>query len=155
MKSALMKSVPMKRARMLPALLAFCFVPALGAQEAGTKTAAPAADDHTTTVQRILALMDRDNNSRIGFEEYRNAMTRRFHAVDKNGDGALEVDELPEEWVVVNASDIPATGMSLEDFSEHMRSSFTSFDTNQDGSLDNDELTALAKARAAKMEAKP
>lgn len=154
MKPALMKSVPMKRARMLPALLAFCFVPALGAQE-GTKATASAADDHATTVQRILARMDRDNDGKVGFEEYRNAMTRRFHAVDKNGDGALEVDELPEEWVVVNAADIPATGMSLENFSDHMRSSFDSFDANKDGSLDNDELTALAKARAAKMEAKP
>lgn len=154
MKPALMKSVPMKRARMLPALLAFCFVPALGAQE-GTEATASAAADHATTVQRILARMDRDNDGKVGFEEYRNAMTRRFHAVDKNGDGALEVDELPEEWVVVNAADIPATGMSLENFSDHMRSSFDSFDANKDGSLDNDELTALAKARAAKMEAKP
>ncbi len=144
----------MKPLVLLPALLALCFLPAPDAQAAGKKAGDP-APDAATTVQRILARMDRDNNGQVGFEEYRNAMTRRFHAVDKNGDGVLQANELPEEWVVVNASDIPANGMGLEAFAEHMRSSFASFDANHDGSLDNDELTVLAKARAAKREATP
>lgn len=138
----------MKRTILLPALLALCCAPALAAPEAS-------ADEHATTVQRILQRMDRDNDGKVGFEEYRNAMTRRFHAVDRNADGALQADELPPEWVVVDAADIPAGGMGLDGFSGHMRSSFAGFDANHDGNLDNEELTTLAKARAAKLEATP
>lgn len=136
----------MKRTLLVAALLAPFPLSAL---------AADAADEHATTVQRILARMDRNNDGRVDFEEYRNAMTRRFHAVDKNADGALEASELPEEWVVVDASDIPAGGLDLEAFSGHMRTSFASFDADADGRLDNTELTTLAKARAARLEATP
>ena len=136
----------MKRILLVAALSALCPLPAL---------AADTADEHVATVQRILARMDRDNDGKVGFEEYRNAMTRRFHAVDKNADGALQPDELPEEWVVVQATDIPAGGLGLEAFSDHMRTSFAGFDANRDGSLEHDELIALAKARAARQEAKP
>lgn len=136
----------MKRILLVAALSALCPFPA---------PAAETADEHVSTVQRILARMDRDNDGKVGFEEYRNAMTRRFHAVDKNADGLLQATELPEEWVVVQAADIPSGGLGLESFSEHMRNSFSAFDSNQDGSLDHDELIALAKARAAREEATP
>lgn len=145
----------MKRTCLATALTALCSLSALTAVAAEKKTAAPQSDAPATTVQRILQRMDRNNDGKVSFEEYRNAMTRRFHAVDKDGDGALEANERPAEWVVVKESDIPATGMTLEAFSAHMHASFAGFDANSDGQLDQTELTALANARAAQLEAKP
>jgi Ca2+-binding EF-hand superfamily protein len=142
----------MQRICLATALFALVSVSASSAV-AAEKKAAPAAP--ATSVQRILQRMDRDNNGQVGFEEYRNAMTRRFHAVDKNADGALQASEIPPEWVVVDAADVPAAGLALDAFADHMRASFNSFDANHDNSLDHDELTALADARAAKLEAKP
>lgn len=137
----------MRPASMLLGLLVFSSVPAL---------AAPAADDTpATSVQRILQRMDQDNDSKVSFEEYRNAMVRRFHVVDKNADGTLQADEIPKEWVVVPPADLSDAQVTLEEFSSELRPGFARFDANGDGLMDDSELTAFATARAAKLEATP
>lgn len=137
----------MRPAPVLLGMLALCTLPAI---------AAPAAVElPATSVQRILQRMDRDNDGKVSFEEYRNAMNRRFHAVDKNADGTLQVDEIPKEWVVVPAADLADAEVTLDEFSAELRPGFARFDANSDGLLDDAELTAFATARAAKLEASP
>ena len=137
----------MRLASALLSLLVFSSLPAL---------AEPAADDTpATSVQRILQRMDQDNDGKVSFEEYRNAMTRRFHVVDKNTDDTLQADEIPKEWVVVPAADLSDAQVTLEEFSTELRPGFARFDVNSDGLLDDAELTAFAAARAAKLEASP
>ena len=137
----------MRPASAFVGLLVFSSLPAL---------AAPAADDTpATSVQRILQRMDQNNDGNVSFEEYRNAMVRRFHAVDKNADGTLQVDEIPKEWVVVPAADLADAEVTLDEFSAELRPGFARFDANSDGLLDDAELTAFATARAAKLEASP
>ena len=131
----------------LLSLLVFSSLPAL---------AEPAADDTpATSVQRILQRMDQDNDGKVSFEEYRNAMVRRFHVVDKNTDGTLQADEIPKEWVVVPAADLSDAQVTLEEFSAELRPGFARFDANSDGLMDESELSAFATARAAKLEAAP
>lgn len=128
-------------------LLVFSSVPAMSA---------PATDDTpATSVQRILQRMDQDNDGKVSFEEYRNAMIRRFHAVDKNADGTLQADEIPREWAVVPPADLSDAEVTLDEFSAELRPGFARFDANSDGLLDDGELTAFATARAAKLEASP
>ena len=128
-------------------LLVFSSVPAMSA---------PATDDTpATSVQRILQRMDQDNDGKVSFEEYRNAMIRRFHAVDKDADAALQVDEIPKEWLVVQTADLSDSEVTLEEFSAELRPGFARFDSNGDGLLDEAELIAFATARAAQLEASP
>ena len=128
-------------------LLVFSSVPAMSA---------PATDDTpATSVQRILQRMDQDNDSKVSFEEYRNAMVRRFHVVDKNTDGTLQANEIPKEWVVVPAADLSDAQVTLEEFSAELRPGFARFDANGDGLMDDSELSAFATARAAKLETTP
>ena len=128
-------------------LLVFSSVPAMSA---------PATDDTpATSVQRILQRMDQDNDGKVSFEEYRNAMVRRFHVVDKNTDGTLQANEIPKEWVVVPAADLSDAQVTLEEFSAELRPGFARFDANGDGLMDDSELSAFATARAAKLETTP
>ncbi len=137
----------MRPASTLLGLLVFSSVPAM---------AAPTVDDTpATTVQRILQRMDQDNDGKVSFEEYRNAMVRRFHVVDKNTDDTLQADEIPKEWIVVPPADLSDAKVTLEEFSAELRPGFARFDANSDGLLDDSELTAFATARAAKLEATP
>lgn len=138
----------MKRTATLPALLALCCLPAFAAPK-------PVPDVPVTTAQQILQRMDRDNDSQVDFEEYRNAMSRRFHARDADGDGSLNLDEVPKEWLAVGATEMADGTLSTEEFAAHLQPAFDGFDLDDDQSLNNDELAAFAKARAAQLEAKP
>ncbi|MGH8026568.1 MAG: EF-hand domain-containing protein [Pseudoxanthomonas sp.] len=139
----------MERTAALPALLAF-FLPVLA-------VAAPAEDQQApaTSVERILQRMDRDNDGKLSFEEYRNAMTRRFHRLDADGDGFLAQKEIPKEWLAVGAADLADGKVSAEEFASGLRPAFDGFDLDNDNSLNNEELAAFAQARAAKWEATP
>jgi Ca2+-binding EF-hand superfamily protein len=138
----------MKRSAVFPILLAFCLPTLALAAPAGDKTSA-------TSVERILKRMDRDNDGKLGFEEYRNAMTRRFLAEDANGDGALESDEIPKEWLAVGATDLADGKISTEEFAARLQPTFDGFDLDRDGKLSDDELASFAQARAAKLEGTP
>lgn len=130
----------MKLIAALPVLLALTCLPA-------------AADTPVTSTQQLLKRMDRNNDGKVSFEEYRNAVSRRFHALDRDGDGLLQDSEIPPEWRVGEAGG--AGALTHEEFAAHLPTVFREFDRNQDGQLDHDELTALANARAARLEAKP
>ena len=129
----------MKRIAALSVLLAITCLPA-------------AADTPVTSTEQLLKRMDRNNDEKVSFEEYRNAVSRRFHALDRDDDGLLKDSEIPPEWRTGEAAG--SGGLSHEEFAAHLPTVFQEFDRNQDGQLDHDELTALANARAARREAK-
>lgn len=113
------------------------------------------AAEPVDTAQRLVQRMDRDIDGKISFEEYRNAMLRRFDASDRNGDGVLDANEFPREWVT--GADIQAaTGtVSWSDFGAALQPVFDRFDSDQDGYLDSAEIDALAAARKFHEESTP
>jgi Ca2+-binding EF-hand superfamily protein len=110
----------------------------------------PAASDHA---QRLMQRMDRDGDGKVSFEEYRNAMLRRFDSRDKNKNGVLEGSEIPRSWLADNGS--ADSRVDLEEYGAQLESSFAQFDTNKDGQLDLDEVRALSAARKAQQESQP
>ena len=130
----------MKRIAALPVLLVLTCLPA-------------AADTPVTSTQQLLKRMDRNNDGKVSFEEYRNAVSRRFHSLDRDGDGQLQDGEIPPEWRVGEAGG-PGV-LTQAEFAAHLPTVFQEFDRNHDGQLDHDELDTLAAARAARLEAKP
>jgi hypothetical protein len=121
-----------------------------------TATAADAkpADKPIDTPQAMLDRMDRDVDGKIGLEEYRNAMVRRFGARDLNDDGVLQGDEYPKEWLA-GADVQQGTGkVSWEDFEAQLPLVFDRFDVNKDGLLDAAEIAAFAGARKSQEESR-
>lgn len=116
---------------------------------------AAAGEAAVDTQSRLLARMDRNGDGKISFEEYRNAMLRRFDARDKNADGTLDGAEFPKEWLA-GAGIEDATGTLTRDaFSDQLEPTFNRFDTDTDGQLAGAELEAFAAARKAREESKP
>ncbi|MFO1394117.1 MAG: EF-hand domain-containing protein [Steroidobacteraceae bacterium] len=106
------------------------------------------------TAQAMLDRMDRNMDGKISFEEYRNAMIRRFGARDVNNDGVLEGNEFPKEWLA-GADVQQATGkVTFEQFSVELQLVFDNFDTNKDGELDSAEIAAFAAARKKQEESR-
>ncbi len=120
------------------------------ANAAGTQPADQPVDTAKTMVER----MDRNLDGKISFEEYRNAMVRRFDARDSNGDGMLEGDEFPKEWLA--GADVQgATGkVSWDQFVAELQLVFDRFDRDKDGQLDAAEIAAFAAARKAEEESR-
>lgn len=108
------------------------------------------ADAPVDTTKRMLARMDRNVDGKISFEEFRNAVTRRFDARDKNHDGTLSADEVPKEWLIVSAADQADGQVTHEEFAAALQPTFDRFDADHDGQLDATEIAAFAAARAAK-----
>lgn len=107
------------------------------------------AEKPVDTPQAMLDRMDRNQDAMISFEEYRNAMIRRFGARDRNDDGVLEGDEFPAEWLA-GAGTQEATGkVSFEQFSAELPLVYALFDANKDGQLEAAEIAAFAAARKA------
>lgn len=115
-----------------------------------TSASAKTSDKRIDTSQRLLERMDRNVDGKISFEEYRNAMVRRFDARDKNGDGVLEGKEYPKEWLVSGSTD----KLTWDEFGEALQPVFDQFDADKDGLLDTGEISAFAAARKAKEESK-
>jgi len=112
------------------------------------------ADQPVDTVNAMLDRMDRNVDGKISFEEYRNAMTRRFGARDRNDDGILEGDDFPKEWLA-GADLQAATGkVTWEQFAAELQLVFDSFDVDQDGQLDAAEIAAFAAARKTQEESR-
>ena len=119
---------------------------ALGALAAGAATTQPTGQP-VDTAQAMLDRMDRNMDGMISFEEYRNAMIRRFGARDVNNDGVLEGDEFPKEWLA-GASVEQATGqVTFEQFSIELQVVYDQFDVNKDGQLESAEIATFAAAR--------
>ncbi|WP_257385830.1 hypothetical protein [Tahibacter caeni] len=126
-----------------------CFVLGLAAAlVATTATAAtsgePAPADRKS---RLLARMDRDGDDRISFEEYRNAMLRRFDARDRNRDGVLDGAEFPPQWLEGSGIAAEQKRLARDDFSDQLEPSFAKFDADANGQLDGAELDAFFAAR--------
>jgi Ca2+-binding EF-hand superfamily protein len=87
--------------------------------------------------QELLARMDSDGDGRIDRTEYRAWLSRGFRAMDANGDGVLQPEELP-----------PGTrfrgGMALTEVEHHARldARFALQDVDRSGFLDARELAA-------------
>ena len=112
------------------------------------------ADQPVDTAKAMLDRMDRNVDGKISFEEYRNAMIRRFGARDRNDDGVLEGDEFPKEWLA--GADVQgATGkVTWEQFADELQLVFDHFDVDKDGQLDAAEIAAFAAARKTQEESR-
>lgn len=102
--------------------------------------------------KQIVDRMDRDGDGKIGEEEFRNAMMRRFASADANGDGVLSGDEVPSHSLVVQGAERSGQ-VKLEDFSGSLNNVFGQYDADRDGQLAGEEIDKLARARAALKEA--
>lgn len=118
-------------------------------------TGAHAADTPADSRERLLQRMDRNGDGKISFEEYRNAMLRRFDARDKNHDGVLDGAEFPKEWLAGAAREDAQHTLSRDDFSDQLEPTFDRFDVDKDGQLAGAEVDAFAAARKAREETKP
>ncbi|MBB5014130.1 Ca2+-binding EF-hand superfamily protein [Rehaibacterium terrae] len=111
--------------RRLVVCLALALAPAaVGAQFAATP------DDY-------LARMDVDGDGRISLAEYQAWMTRGFRAMDRNGDGILQDDELPPGVILR-----PSQPRTLDAFLANLARAFERLDRDGDGFLDAAELAA-------------
>lgn len=129
--------------------LALAFAGSAAAQQpaADAKPADPAA--------RLLHRMDRNGDGRISFEEYRNAMLRRFDARDKNGDGKLDGEEFPKSWLAGAGIEDSGHSISRDEFSDQLEPTFNQFDADRDGQLAGAELESFVAARKARRESQP
>jgi Ca2+-binding EF-hand superfamily protein len=80
-----------------------------------------------------LRLFDSNGDGRVSETEYLAYMSRSFQAMDSNGDGILETDELP------GSRGRPIT---LQAYQDNLRAQFHKLDRNRDGYLSARELTA-------------
>ncbi|MGN2242934.1 hypothetical protein ACFWZU_05400 [Frateuria sp. GZRR33] len=90
------------------------------------------ASDYPTAVSAYLARFDRDGDGRIAPQEYVDYLSAGFHAMDANGDGVLQPDELPP-----GPRRLPRT---LAAFQADLRAQFRRSDRNHDGFLSALEL---------------
>lgn len=104
---------------------------------------------------RLLQRMDRNGDGKISFEEYRNAMLRRFDARDKNGDGKLDGAEFPKSWLAGAGIEDADHSLTRDEFSDQLEPSFNHFDTDKDGQLAGSEIQAFVAARQARKESQP
>ncbi len=117
--------------------------------------AQPQEGARVVTSEHIVKRVDRSGDGTIEYEEYRNAMMRRFATADSNGDGVLKGDEIPKRSLVVENSKATVDEVKREDYSDALQPLFDSFDADHDGTLAGDEIEALAQARRTLKEAKP
>ena len=126
----------------------------IAALPAASAIAGEALSAPVDTPQRMLERMDRNTDGKISFEEYRNAMVRRFDARDANHDGVLAGKEFPREWIA-GAADFEANGkLTFKGFVDALQPVFDQFDVDHDGQLDANEIAAFAAARKLKEDAK-
>lgn len=115
---------------------------------AGSALAAEPVD----TAAQLLERMDRNVDGKISFEEYRNAMVRRFDAIDGDGDGTLVAQEIPPEWLAGAQERVAGKQVSRLEFGDSLQPVFERFDGDKDGQLDAAEIEAFATARKSQAE---
>jgi Ca2+-binding EF-hand superfamily protein len=121
---------------------------ATGAYAADTPSDSRPGDSRS----RLLQRMDRNGDGKVSFEEYRNAMLRRFDARDENHDGVLDGAEFPKEWLAGAAIEEAQHKLSRDDFSDQLEPTFDRFDADKDGQLAGAEVDAFVAARKAREE---
>ena len=129
-------------------------VAVLLAAVAASAAESPPASKPVDTAQAMLDRMDRNLDGKISFEEYRNAMVRRFGARDVNDDGVLEGDEFPKEWLAGAAVEGATGKVSFEQFTAELPLVFDRFDADKDGQLNAAETAAFAGARKTQEESR-
>ena len=85
---------------------------------------------------QVLDVLDRNANGCVDLEEGRNYASRRFHALDRNGDGSIDAAEAPpgpEE----TTNDRP---IALNDWQDAYHVRFASFDADGSGCLSLQEI---------------
>lgn len=109
------------------------------------------------TAAGLLERMDRNGDGKIDYEEYRNSMMRRFGNADRNDDGVLRGDELPQHMVVIReAAKVGSDGaVTVDAFTDALKPVYDRFDANHDGVLEGQEIDSFARARAALQEITP
>ena len=112
----------------------------------------PPANQPVDTAQAMLDRMDRNVDGKISLEEYRNAMVRRFGALDVNDDGALEGEEFPKEWLAGAPAEGATGQVTRVEFTAELQLVFDRFDADKDGQLDAAEIAAFAAARKSQEE---
>jgi len=121
---------------------------------AASAAESPPASKPVDTAQAMLDRMDRNLDGKISFEEYRNAMVRRFGARDVNDDGVLQGDEFPKEWLAGAAVEGATGKVSFEQFTAELPLVFDGFDADKDGQLNAAEIAAFAAARKTQEESR-
>jgi len=132
------------------ALAALIALAAFTTQAAEPSSTSPPVD----TAKAMLDRMDRNQDGKISFEEYRNAMVRRFGARDVNDDGVLEGDEFPKEWLAGAAVEGATGKVGFEQFTAELPLVFDGFDADKDGQLNAAETAAFAAARKTQEESR-
>ncbi|HWS26793.1 MAG TPA: hypothetical protein VN259_09520 [Xanthomonadales bacterium] len=112
-----------------------------------------AAAEPIDTAARLLERMDRNVDGKISFEEYRNAMVRRFDAIDSDGDGTLVAQEIPPEWLAGAQERVAGAQVSRLEFGDSLQPVYDRFDADKDGQLDAAEIEVFASARKSQQEA--
>lgn len=85
------------------------------------------------TRAQYLQLFDGNGDGRVGEAEYLAYMGRGFRSMDSNGDGIIEVGELPGGR---------GQAITLQEYQANLRRQFHRLDRNHDGYLNARELTA-------------
>ena len=102
---------------------------------------AHAADDPPSLkalpVEDVMSNLDRNQNGCIEQEEGRNYASRRFHSLDANGDGQLDVAEAPPA-----AGDTQAMRpISVEAWQDAYQDRFNAIDGDANGCLTPQEIS--------------
>ena len=84
----------------------------------------------------VLEVLDRNANGCVDLEEGRNYTSRRFHALDRNGDGSIDAAEAPP-GPDETTNDRPIT---LNDWQDAYHARFASVDADGSGCLSLQEI---------------
>lgn len=126
-------------------LVPFAIGTALALAVAATAAAKGPPAIGTIPISDLLAKLDRDGNGCIDLEEGRNYTSRRFHALDSNGDENLDATEAPRgPGETTNSRPI-----TIEAWQDAYHARFDSFDADHNGCVTPAEAEAGRAALAA------
>lgn len=95
------------------------------------------ANNFARTPSELLARMDVDHDGRIDVFEYQDYLSYGFHAMDRNGNDVVDLDEYPAHSRNGRTRPLPLTRHR-----DNLANTFRRQDTNRDGYLNRIELAA-------------